>query len=109
METSTPPPAQAGAKGFGALCAGLAGMIGAPAALFGLGGEDSDPSAGLVALIVVVGLALSIAAIVLGASARSDSAPGSAGLGTAAIVTGILGVLFVAFIGIVLATGDTLY
>jgi hypothetical protein len=84
-------------------------MIGAPAALFALGGEDSDPSGGLVGVIIAVGLGLSLLAIVLGASVRSNPPAGGAGLGVAAIVTGILGVLFVAFIGIIVATGGKLY
>jgi len=109
-------PNQAGRSSSGrATVALLAGVvsIGVPVILFALGGESSDPSAGLVAAIILVGLICSVLGIVLGARARKEAAagasPGGRGPATIGLVTGTIGLLFVAFVGILLLSGQKLY
>jgi VIT1/CCC1 family predicted Fe2+/Mn2+ transporter len=107
---------QAGRSGSGRATAALAaGLVGAavPLILVALGGQSSDPSAGLVAALIALGLVASVLGIVLGTLARREAArDGSAGGGgpaTVGIVTGTIGMLFVAFVGIVLLSGQKLY
>ena len=94
-----------------ALTAGLIGA-GVPLILIALGGQSTDPNAGLVGALIALGLVASVLGIVLGARARREAranASGGGGRAVAGIVTGTIGALFVAFVGVVLLSGQKLY